>query len=334
MRIHHLLLTSRFAGSERYAIELANAQAQQGHEVVLVLRKAALQDRPDAPARHVAANVRIAVVPNWLASWHARRLIKRERPDVAHAHLSAACKALKGVDGVVRVATLHIQYKPRQHAALDGLVAITPSQLVDLPDALRGHSVHIDNWTHPAAVEPSARQRLRDLLGLPENAVLLGTLGRVEPSKGHELLLRAFAEAKLDAHVQLVIVGAGSALQALRRTAPPRVHFIGFSEEPRSWLAAMDGFVSAAHREPFGLVFLEAMQAGLPILATATEGGRHLGPLFGRTLVPLDDGAALAEALHAFVHSGLAACSYPMERFRLAAKLPEFDALYRRLGAP
>lgn len=334
MRIHHLLLTSRFAGSERYAIELANAQAEQGHEVALVLRRAALEDRPDAPGRHVSAKVRVCVVPNWWASWHAKRLLNRERPDVAHAHLSAGCKALRGLRGMVRVATLHIEYKPRQHAALDGLVAITPSQLLSVPEPLRARSVHIDNWTHSGAANASARERLRSSLGLPADAVLLGTLGRVEPSKGHEMLLRAFAEANLGPGVHLVIVGAGSALDALKRDAPARVHFTGFSEEPRGWLAAMDGFISAARREPFGLVFLEAMETGLPILATATEGGRHLGPLFARPLVPLDDHLAFIDALRAFTQSGLARRSYPMERFRLSAKLPEFEDFYRRLGAP
>ena len=49
MRIAHLLLTSRFAGSERYAIELAAGQAAAGHDVTLLLGRAALADRPDAP---------------------------------------------------------------------------------------------------------------------------------------------------------------------------------------------------------------------------------------------------------------------------------------------
>lgn len=332
MRVHHLILTSRFAGSERYALELAGAQAKAGHAVTLVLRRAALENRPDALGTHLPPDVRVVVVPNWLSAWHARRLLRRERPEVAHAHLSAGCKALAGLSGMTRVATLHIAYKPQQHAHLDAVVAITPGQLPQLPPALRARSVHIDNWTRPSTPSPDARHRLRQRLGVGPEVRLLGTLGRVEPSKGHELLLSAFKQAGFGTEVQLVIVGGGSALEGLRRRAIPGVHIVGFSSEPADWLQAMDGFVSVARSEPFGLVFLEAMQAGLPILATATEGGRHLGALFDRPLVPIDDVAGTVAALSAFVESGLPRRAYPIERFRVEAMLPAFDALYARGG--
>lgn len=333
MRIHHLILTSRFAGSERYALELAAAQAATGHEVSVVLRRSALEDRPDAPGRYVDPGLRVLSVPDWLPGWHARRLLARERPEVAHAHLSAGCKALRGLAGMVRVATLHIAYKPRQHDHLDAVVAITPGQLDSLPQHLRARSLHVDNWTRSIQPMADARLRLRAQLGIGDGCLLFGTLGRIEPSKGHELLLKAFAAAGFAADVQLVVVGAGRALDRLRRRAPAGVHFTGFSTEPEGWLQAMDGFVSAARIEPFGLVLLEAMQAGLPILATATEGGRHLSALIGRPLVPLADVAALTTALRDFAAASLPRQSYPLERFRLPARLPEFEAWYRQLAA-
>ncbi|HAI58867.1 MAG TPA: hypothetical protein DCM32_03210 [Xanthomonadaceae bacterium] len=331
MRIVHLLLTSRFAGSERYAIELAAAQADVGHDVTLLLRRAALADRPDAPGRHVPAGLAVVAVPDWLHGWHARRWLRRHRPEVAHAHLSAACKALRGVTGMARVATLHIAYRPRQHAHLDGLIAITPAQLEALPTDFAGQRVHVDNWTRAQAAAVGARVRLRAMLGIDDGVHLLGTLGRVEPSKGHDLLLEAFAAAGFDQRVQLVVVGGGSALEGLRRRAPRGVHFVGFSTEPAGWLAAMDGFVSAARSEPFGLVFLEAMAAGLPILATDTEGGRHLGPRFGTPLVPTGDAPALAAGLRAFVGSGLERRAYAMGEFSIEAQRPRVEDFYRRV---
>ena len=48
---------------------------------------------------------------------------------------------------------------------------------------------------------------------------------------------------------------------------------MGFAEKPQDWFAAFDVFVSSAREESFGLVMLEAAAAGLPIIATATEGG-------------------------------------------------------------
>lgn len=127
-----------------------------------------------------------------------------------------------------------------------------------------------------------------------------------------------------------LVGGGGSALEVLRRSAPRGVHFTGVSAEPAGWLAAMDDFVSAARSEPFGLVFLEAMVAGLPILATATEGGVHLAPRFDAPLVPVVDAHALAEALHAFAGSGLARRTWPVDDLSLAAQLPGVEALHHR----
>ncbi|MDQ3159740.1 MAG: glycosyltransferase, partial [Pseudomonadota bacterium] len=94
MRIAHLLLTRRFAGTERHVLELVAAQAALGHEVTLVLRKAGTRNQRDAIAHRVDPRVRVEVVGDWWAPWQARRLLRRLAPDVAHAHLSKACRAL------------------------------------------------------------------------------------------------------------------------------------------------------------------------------------------------------------------------------------------------
>lgn len=328
MRIAHLLLTSRFAGSERYAIELANAQAAL-HDVTLVLRRAAARDRPDALRRHVSEQVRVEVVGDLLSAFGARRVLRRLQPDVAHAHLSAGCKALGGMRGnLARVASLHIAYKPQQHARLDGLIAIAPWQMDAIPEPLCSRSVQIDNWTLPQRSAADARARLRREFGVPEHATVIGAMGRLESSKGFDVLLDAFARAELP-DAWLVIVGSGSEADALRRRAGTgNVVLPGFTTAPQDWLACFDLFVSAARSEPFGLVMLEAMEAGLPILATASHGARHLAGAIGRELVPIDDVAALAQALKEMASKPLGRIAYPLQRFRLEDKLPQFERFY------
>ena len=135
MHIVHAILTDSFAGSERYAVELANAQAGD-HQVTMVLHRDAGQARPDALAHRLSPQVRPVFVSGfpWLAALRARRVIDALAPDVAHAHLSWACKSLAGVRRArARIATLHIRYKPQQHARLDGLIAIAPWQLAEVP---------------------------------------------------------------------------------------------------------------------------------------------------------------------------------------------------------
>jgi glycosyltransferase involved in cell wall biosynthesis len=327
MRIVHVLLTSRFAGTERHVLELAAAQARE-HEVTLVLRRAAMRQAEDAIGHRVDPRVRVEVVGDLLAPWRARRVLRRLRPDVAHAHLSGACRAVRGVAGCLRVATLHIRYKARQHAHLDALVAIAPWQLAAIPDDLRGRSTQIDNWTVPRAPAPDARARLRAAHGIGDDAFLLGALGRVERSKGLDVLTDAFAAANPPG-MRLAIVGAGGAWSALRARAPASVLMPGFVAAPQDWLAAFDGFASTARSEPFGLVLLEAMQAGLPIVASASEGASHLAPLIGRPLLPVGDVGATAAALRALASERPPRRGYDLAGYRLEDKVRQVEGFYR-----
>ncbi|GAB2519987.1 glycosyltransferase [Simplicispira piscis] len=332
MRIVHLLLTSSFAGSERHAIELANAQSQH-HEVTLVLRRSVRSGMPGGYAHRVDPRVKVLWVGRWLGRWQARRLVRQLRPDVAHAHLSDGSKALGGAPDlrsrVLRVATLHMRYKPQQHAHLDALVAIAPWQLDAIPSPLREHTAQIDNWTLPYRPAADARQRLRAEHGIASDAWVFGSMGRMERTKGFDLLVDAFERAALPG-AHLVLVGQGAELEALRQRNVPGVLLPGFCEQPQDWMAAFDGFISAAREESFGLVFLEAMAAGLPIIATETLGAKHLSAALDARMVPLEDVGAMADALRAMYAQRPHRSNRSMERFSIDAKLSELEAFYRR----
>ena len=331
MRIVHLILSSRFAGSERHVVELVNAQAQAGHDVTLVLRRSATQDRPDAVAHRVDPRVAIVPVPDLFRAWHARRLVRRLKPDVAHAHLNRASQALHGLRGTcLRVATLHIEFKASRHGELDGLIAIAPWQMDAIPEPLRSHSVQIDNWTRSVAPVPDARDRIRHAHGIAPDAFVFGALGRVEHSKGLDVLLDAWRRAALPPQARLVIAGQGRAFDTLREAAPQDVVMPGFVTDTRDWMEAFDLFVSAARSEPFGLVMLEAMMARLPILASASEGAQHLAGAIGMPLLPIGDADALAAALRSAYETRPARRDYPMQRFDIAARVAEVEAFYRR----
>lgn len=330
MKIVHLILTHSFAGSERYAIELANAQCEQ-HEVHLVLHRRAGEDRPEALRHRVAAGVTVHWVDGcslW-AIRAARRHVERLQPEVAHAHLSGGCRALRGLQHrCLRLATLHIHYKPQQHAHLDALIALTPSQLPAIPEPLRARTRQIDNWTRarPAAREQGLAQR--HAWGIADDALLIGALGRMERSKGMGLLIEA-AGPLLSERVRLVMVGKGRDFDALRAQAPAAVLMPGFTADPAACFAAFDLYVNAADSEPFGLVFLEAMATGLPIVATATEGARHLAPRHGFSLSPCGDAAALQALLRAAVQAPPARRAYDLAPYDPAARTADIEAFYR-----
>lgn len=130
-----------------------------------------------------------------------------------------------------------------------------------------------DGLFHPSRRSPALRQHLA--LG---NAFTFLHVGRIAPEKGIAVLLAAFAivEGVLgpDA-VKLVVAGAGPSLAALRARAPRNVTFLGNLDRQRelpALYASADAFLFASTTETLGLVVLEAMAAGLPVIATPAGG--------------------------------------------------------------
>ena len=337
MKIVHLLLTHSFAGTERYVVELANAQAQAGHDVTVILHRRAAEQRPNAIAHRLVATVHKIYVsgPGFGAFWLARlALLRLKDIDVAHGHLSGGCRALHGVRGrFLRIATLHIHYKVQQHRDMDALIAIAPWQLADVPQAQKVHTAQINNWTQAQSPDPLARQRLRRELGIGDDEFLIGALCRAEASKGLDVLIDAFVAAK-PRGTRLAIVGGGRDWKALRARAPTEIVMPGFVDRPQDWFSAFDGYVSAARSEPFGLVFLEAFASGLPVLATASQGAQMVQPLINRPLLPCDDVTAMARALSAWACERPVRRAYDLRAFECASQVAQIEAFYvRELGA-
>lgn len=118
--------------------------------------------------------------------------------------------------------------------------------------------------------DPAARARVRGALGLPENALLLGHIGRFTPQKNHAFLLELFAEiARRQPRAALVLLGDGPLLEQTRQRAAAlglagRVHFAGLQRDTRAFYSAMDGFLLPSLFEGLPVVLVEAQAAGLP----------------------------------------------------------------------
>jgi glycosyltransferase involved in cell wall biosynthesis len=105
----------------------------------------------------------------------------------------------------------------------------------------------------------------------------------------------------------------------------------GFVERPSDWLAAFDVFVSTSRYDAFGLVLLEAMRSGLPVIASATEGARHLSEVIARPLLPIGDANALVAALRPLLETPPPRQAYALEPFGADARMGEIEAWYSRL---
>lgn len=136
------------------------------------------------------------------------------------------------------------------------------------------------------------------------DAPLILGAGRLTEQKDIPTLLRAFARLREGRAARLVVLGEGprrSALEALAQRLSIRedVHLPGFVDDPYAYMRAASVFALSSHDEPFGLVLVEAMACGTPVVSTDCPGGPSdilkggaLGPL-----VPVGDDEALAAAL-------------------------------------
>jgi len=147
-----------------------------------------------------------------------------------------------------------------------------------------------------------------DWFGCPPEALVVGSVGWLTDIKGHEYLIEAGAKLKPDfPSLHLVIVGSGDRHDALLRLAESAglrdaVHLLGHRDDIEVCLAGMDLFVLPSLNEGMGRALIEAMAAGLPVIASRVGGipavisHEHTG-----LLVPSGDAGALAEALRRFL---------------------------------
>ena len=147
------------------------------------------------------------------------------------------------------------------------------------------------------------REEARRALGLDPQAWVVGNVGRLHPDKDQATLLRGFAEAlpDLPAGARLAILGEGRLEAALKAQAAQlgiagQVDFLGQVPNARRYFQAFDVFALSSDHEPFGMVLLEAMVAGVPLLATACGGALEVVEGVG-VLFPLGDAAQLAQGL-------------------------------------
>lgn len=331
MRILHCVFTRSLFGSERYAADLARLQLQNGHEVHIAV------DPRARIAEIVVPGVTIHRVGRLFRRWRLARLIRRLQPGIAHAHLSAACKALSGLGALVpAVATLHVGYKPNQHARLAGLIALTARAEDDARRAgFTGRLAKIWNWA-PAAADPGpdAGAAVRESLGIAPGAFVVGFVGRLHPSKDPETLVRAFKAAALPG-AALLLAGEGPERPALEQlvAGDPAIRLLGYRTDAPALYRAFDLFVLPSRFEQVPLAILEAMNAGLPMIVSNIESLAEFVPAPPAHLVPPGDPATLAAVLKAEHLMGRHRQAYDLTPFDPRGQAAKIEALYEAIVA-
>ena len=300
MRVVHIMKVILVAGAERHLLTLLPALRPLGVDGSILLLT-----EPDNPMDNYIEMARAAGIAVHRETIHRHtdasllpritRHLRDVQPDIVHTHLLHAdlygVLAARAV-GVPVVVSRHNDNAFRRKLPMRALHAVwwrLAREGIAISDAIRAfcltveharpdhthtvrYGVHADELTQDVS---AARAALRDSLNLPPDALIVGTMCRLIEQKGLRYGIEAFRQIQ-DAHpnAHLVISGSGVLRDDLERLAHDtntRAHFIGWQPEPTRILAGYDVLLMPSLWEGFGLVMLEAMAQGVPIVGSAVS---------------------------------------------------------------
>jgi D-inositol-3-phosphate glycosyltransferase len=232
----------------------------------------------------------------WISGKVAMPVAKKFGIPLAHTmHTMARVKNMNLAEGERPEPMIRVQGETQVVAAADALIANTDAEAASLvslyeacPDNVSVVSPGVDLYTFTVG---NGRKAAREAAGLPQDAHILAFVGRIQPHKGPEVLIRAVAEMlshspHLRPKLITIIMGgaSGSGLGEVERLKD-LVSWLNISDVVRfenpvpraqipQWYRAADLVCVPSYSESFGLVALEAQACGTPVVATAVGGLR------------------------------------------------------------
>lgn len=317
LRIMHSEAATSFGGQENRIFKEMCAMRDQGHHMQAVCQPHALLAKRleeegftvhkmlmDGPRNYFAGVIRL------------RKILRENSIQVLNTHsrrdtmLAGAAARLAKTPLIVR--TRHLAIKPGSLISYTGV----PHRVITVSNYVRELLVEKGaNPEHVATVyspillpAPVENSTLRQELGLPDNAVVVGCVAVMREKKGHRALIQAMQELLKRPEVFLVLVGNGEPLLSQLKEyvnnlgLQDKIIFTGRRNDIPNVLAGFDLFALATEQEASGTVFVEACAAGLPVVGTDVGGVKEMFTN-GESgfLVPSGDINALAKAITTLV---------------------------------
>lgn len=302
----------------------------------------------------------------WANAWHLGRL-KRLQPDLVHVayawtHTGGSRLWLAARAGIPSVISVHNTFPTAglspwatrlmrtAFRSVRGIYGVSQSAL----DAFRANygafiapttlQTVVHNFVDTQRFRPSPedRRRTRAELSIPDDAVVVGSIARIDEQKEPLTVLRSFhaaAQAVPDAY--LVYVGSGPLESALdaeiqRLGIADRVRRLPFTSQPERVYPALDVHMLLSRQEGFGISTVEAMACGVAVLCSDVPGSRDVLATAGTgRLVPYNDVEATAQALATLLRDaderraqGAAGVQAAADHFGLPAWQTRLDSFY------
>jgi glycosyltransferase involved in cell wall biosynthesis len=357
-RVAHVIGTpTGVGGAERVVAALARAARERGWSAVVLhpfvenAERSALREITD-PVLYLGRPCRqfreLPATRRWL-----RRSLEEAGAQIIHVHLFHALALIATLrrSPKSRVLLTHHHGGVYGHsgrrlmAAMDRLAGSRADYVVAVSDFVRTFLIEEYGYDAQRIVSiPNGWENGRSHAAKGAEDPTVVCVANFRPEKRHDVLLRAFSHVVTRVpRARLVIVGDGPLDAELRGVAATlgierHVEFVGAAAEVWQYLARADVFALASSYEPGGIAVLEAMAAGLPVVASRIGGIPELVE-HGRTgeLVTPGDASAFAESLIRLLVSGElrrrmgAEAAATAARFRMATTVTRYFELYARM---
>jgi D-inositol-3-phosphate glycosyltransferase len=297
-----------FGGLEMNTLFLAKALAGKGWKVRLLVNE---QSRMYAEAKKFsndvstiqqfkagAAKATSSIIKKWLhtgavdilftpfskdiaALAFYKRFINRKVKLVYQQHMKVGVNK-KDLIHSFRYGALDLWISPLEYLKEETIqrTSVPASKIAVIP-----FGVDVKKFTDSTINKAEAREQLN----LAQNAFVIGVLGRIDPKKGQDFLIRSlpYLRGHVSTNIELLIMGnitpheGGDYLKKLydfvkELKLESGVHFRAFNPEVMLFYKAIDVFAMPAHGETFGMVTIEAMASGVPVIGVGRDGTKEL----------------------------------------------------------
>jgi glycosyltransferase involved in cell wall biosynthesis len=303
----HLITTIKRGGAENQLLILVREQIKLGLEVHIAFLKEDPELLLDFEALGAHVHSELSTRSIFTQPLHLRKIIRWNNP-VIHAHLPRAeLVALFTPKKFKMIVSRHntepfFPKGPRiVSGLLSNLVSLRSNSVIAISEAVKRELLDSNEISNTSKIQVVAygyvQKGIKSQNIMKEDVGLLklGTISRLTAQKDLPTMLRAFAEVKkMGQGATLSIAGAGDLESTLKKSAESmgiakEVSFVGRIKNPLEFLGTLDIFLLTSIYEGFGLVLLEAMDAGVPIVASRTSAiPEVLGPDFPGLCEPGD----------------------------------------------
>jgi glycosyltransferase involved in cell wall biosynthesis len=272
-RLLQAIAGAQHGGAEIFFLRLATALQRAGEQQRVLIRRDAARAQTLRSAGVAVAELSFGGAFDWATRLGFRQEIAAWRPDIVLTWMSRATRHCPRGD-FVHAARLGGYYDLKYYQGCDWLIGNTRA-IVDYAVAKgwpRERIAYLPNFVPDASAAVASLPR--DINPVRPQAPLALALGRLHPKKGFDLLLEALAATR---EVHLWIAGDGPLRSQLEQAVArlgvaERVRFLGWRKDTPELLANADILVCPSLHEPLGNVIIEAWSAGLPVVATASDG--------------------------------------------------------------